>query len=269
MADTTSHTDAATGFERAVERSLSELQASLTAAVEALPTYPRKAPELARALGLERNVAWKLFRLMNERDVFAAAKFVPGSASMAAFVTSASAAGVPEEISRRVGEAARAYESVVRMHAGDRASADIMLGPRTGDAGGGELALRRAAFRANSLLAGVQAEAQLQTFLFAPSEKGGGVIHGVSLNGFVNLRRMRPGAPIVIGRSMATDDQGNLLKPEVDGSIDGPLPHGEYVPLLKDFCSSPPPRFRQVKGDRGFVDNELEDGPVGKTGATT
>jgi hypothetical protein len=80
---------------------------------------------------------------------------------------------------------------------------------------------------------------------------------------------MRPGAPITIGRSMATDDRGNIIKPEIDGSIDGPLPAGEYVPLLKDFCSTPLPRFRQVNGDRGFVDNELEDGPVGKTGAIT
>jgi hypothetical protein len=276
MPETTSQPDRGEVlFEAALEGALSNLQATLTATVEALPEHPRKAPDLARALGLERNIAWKLFRLINERDVFAAARFVPGPASIAAFVTAGEAAGLPAPLLTRVTEAAQAYQEVVRRHAGDRVSADIMLVAKGGDSAGSGSAggeLRRGAFRAASYLAGVQAEAQLQAFIFAPAEGGAGeagVFHGVSLNGFVNLRRMRPGAPVVIGRAMATDDRGNLLKPVNDGSIDGPLPEGEYVPLLKGFCSTPRPRFRQVQGDKGFIENELEEGPVGKTGAIT
>jgi hypothetical protein len=67
---------------------------------------------------------------------------------------------------------------------------------------------------------------------------------------------------------MATDDRGVIIKPFKDEPID-PQADDDYVPLLRDFCSSPPPRFRRVQGERGFVENELVEGPVGKTGATT
>jgi hypothetical protein len=257
----------ATAFESDVHQALSALQAALGAAVEALPEYPRRAPDLVRQLGLERNLAWKLFRLVNERDVFVAARFVPGPASIESFIAAAAGAGVGAALLEKVSQAAADYAGVVRLHAGDRASADIMLGVRTGEAG--ELALRRNAFRSMSYLAGVQAEAQLQTFIFAPSPGEIDKIDGVSLNGFVGLTRVRPDAPVVIGRAMVTNDDGTVIKAARDEAIDGPLGDGEYVPLLRDFCSTPLPRFRQVPGERGFVENELEEGPVGKTGAIT
>ncbi len=256
--------DGATGFESDVERALTELQAALHGAVELLGEYPRKSTELARALGLERNVAWKLYRLIHERDIFAAARFVPGAASMATFVSGAAGAGVPESALDRVREAAETYERVVRTHAGDRASADIMLGAKAGE--GGEVALRRSAFRSMSFLAGVQAMAQVQTFILAPSTDGK-AIDGVSVNGFVDLTRVRPDAPVVIGKAMATDHDGRVVGSLREEPVDGPLAEGECVPLLKEFCSTPLPRFRRNPGERGFVENELAEGPVGRMGA--
>ena len=257
----------ATAFESDIRQSLSAVQAAVSAAVESLPEYPRRAPELARQLGLERNIAWKLFRLINERDVFAAARFVPGPASIAAFVTAAAGAGVPHGVLDKVTEAAGSYSKVVQVHAGDRVSADIMLGGKAGEAG--ELALRRSAFRSMSFLAGAQAEAHVKTFLMAPAGDGSENLDGASLTGFVDLRRMRADAPVVIGRPMATDDEGKVLKAANGNTIDGPLPAGECVPLLRDFCSQPLPRFRLVQGEWGFVETELVEGPVGKTGAIT
>jgi hypothetical protein len=252
-------------FETDVQNALSALQSALGAAVEALPEYPRKAPDLTRLLGLERNVAWKLHRLIHERDVFAAARFVPGAGSIAAFVAGAAGAGVPGDLLERVSETSAKYDAVVRFHAGDRAAADVMLGSRSGEAA--ELVLRRSAFRSMSFLAGVQARAQLQVFILAPSEKNGQQLDGVSLNGFVDLTRMRSEAPVVIGRAMATDRGGGMLPATEELPIDGPLPEGEHVPLLREFCSTPLPRFVHGPGERGFTENELVSGPVGKTGA--
>src|SRR5262245_56898508 len=116
-----------TPFENDVRESLVALRGSLSAVVEALPEYPRRAPDLVRILGLERNLAWKLFRLIHERDVFVAARFVPGAASIEAFVAAARGTGVPGALLEGVRHAAAHHEKVVRMHAGDRASADIML----------------------------------------------------------------------------------------------------------------------------------------------
>jgi hypothetical protein len=143
-----------------------------------------------------------------------------------------------------------------------------MLGGRAGEAG--ELSLRRSAFRSASFLAGVQAQVQVQTFLFAPTREDPDRFDGVSINGFVELTRVRPDAPVVIGRAMATDPSGCVIKPFKDEPIDAPAPGDDNpVPLLHDFCSSPVPRFRRHAGERGFVENELAEGPVGRTGAAT
>jgi hypothetical protein len=104
--------------------------------------------------------------------------------------------------------------------------------------------------------------------MFAPTAADPAVVDGVSLNGFIELRRMRPDAPVVIGRAMATDDHGTIIS-SPDRPVDGPLAPSEFVPLLMEFCSAPLPRFRQVQGERGFVENELVEGPIGKTGAIT
>jgi hypothetical protein len=141
-----------------------------------------------------------------------------------------------------------------------------MLGAKAGE--GGELALRRAAFRSMSFLAGVQARAQVQTFIMAPSADGTSV-DGVSVHGFVDLTRVRPDAPVVIGAARATDQEGRPVTVRGEEPVDGPLAEGELMPLLKEFCSVPLPRFRRNPGERGFVENELVEGPVGRTGAIT
>jgi hypothetical protein len=264
---TTSGTPLETAFESDLHQSLMALQSALAMAVEALAEYPRKAPDLARLLGLERNLAWKLFRLIHERDVFVAARFVPGAASIEAFVEAARKSGVAAPLLEDVTTAAQKYADVVRRHAGDRVSADIMLGVKTGE--GAEVALRRAAFRSMSYVAGVQARAQLQTFICAPAAGSADRLDGVSLKGFVELTRMRPDAPVVIGKAVSTDDQGTIIKPAKDEPIDGPLPEGEFVPLIREFCSTPLPKFRRVPGEHGFVEDELVEGPVGRTGAIT
>lgn len=254
-------------FESDVQRALSNLQEAIASVCEALPTYPRRAADLSRIVGLERNAAWKVFRLVNERDVFVAARFVPGESSINAFLTGAGAAGVAPDLLERVREAADGYQQVVRLHAGDRASAEIMLGDRSGEAG--ELGLRRSAFRSMSYMAGVRAQAQLQTFIFAPNDRDADMFDGVSLNGFVDIERVRHDAPVVVGRAMATDDEGRPLQPGLDEPIDPPSEDNAIVPLLTEFCSIPTPRFRRVRAERGFVENELAAGPVGRTGATT
>lgn len=267
MQETAGKADASRAFEEDLRTSLVALRGAIGAVVEALPSYPRRAPDLARELGLERNLAWKMFRLVNQPDALEAARFVPGAASIDTFLDAAVRRGVREELAARVRESASRHAEVVRLHAGDRASADIMLGSRGGDSG--ELALRRAAFRAASYVAGVQAQTHLQTFILAPSATDPNVMDGVGMKGLVELRRMRPDAPVVIGKSMATDDAGNVLsRPETE-PVDGPLPAGRHVALLEEFCSRPLPVFRRVPGEWGFVEDELVEGPVGKTGSIT
>jgi hypothetical protein len=255
-------------FDDAVREAVSLAQSASTALLEALPSYPRTSQELAKQLDVDKNLAWKVLRLVQERDGLAAGRFVLGTQALGILMRAAAAQGVPSGVIDRLREAGAAFERVVRTHAGDRQSMDMMLSG-AGDTPdeSTEMGLRRAAFRSMSYFAGVQARTQLQAFVIGPSASEGRV-DGVSLRALVDLRRVRAGAPVVVGRSVCTDDGGVVLPPGGLETLDDGVRPGE-MPLISGFCSKPLPRFRRVMGERGFLEDVLDEGPVGNTAAIT
>jgi hypothetical protein len=256
------------GFEDAVRRAVSHVQAATAALLEALPGAPRAAPELASSLSVDKNLAWKVFRLVRERDRLAGGRFVLGPQAMGILLRAAEDRGGPADLITDLRDASAEFEDVVRTHAGDRASFEMMLsaaGPEPDEST--EIALRRAAFRASGYFVGVQARAQVQTFIAAPSANRD-MVDGASLRSLVDLRRIRAGAPVVIGRAACTDSGGVFLHPGGVETLDDSVSPGE-MPLIPEFCTSPLPEFRRVLGERGFVEDTLGEGPVGSTGAIT
>jgi hypothetical protein len=256
------------GFEDAVRRAVSVVQGATAALLESLPAAPRAAPELATSLGVDKNLAWKVFRLVRERDRLAGGRFVLGPQAMGILLRAAQERGAPAELVEDLHSASAEFEDVVRTHAGDRASFEMLLsaaGPEPDEST--EIALRRAAFRASGYFVGVQARAQVQTFIAAPSTSGD-MVDGVSLRSLVDLRRIRAGAPVVIGRAACTDSGGVFLHPGGVETLDDSVQPGE-MPLIPEFCTSPLPEFHRVRGERGFVEDTLGEGPVGSTGAIT
>lgn len=219
-------------------------------------------------LAVDKNLAWKVFRLMRERDRFAGGRFVLGPQAMGIFIKAAAQRGAAGGLIDDLREAAAEFEEVIRVHAGDRASFEMMLSAAGAEPDEStEIALRRAAFRSNGYFVGVQARAQVQTFIAAPSADGR-MVDGVSLRSLIDLRRLRAAAPVVIGRAMCTDAGGVLLHPGGVETLDDAIRPGD-MPLIREFCSQPLPAFRRVMGERGFVEDLLGVGPVGDTGATT
>lgn len=282
----------ATDFETDAATSLAGMQRSLRQLVDALPQPPSTATGLERALGVDRNLAWKVHRLVTTSEPAAIAGLVPGRAAMQLVVDAARRLNVPGSVLDGILDAEARYREMIRRHAGDRASAALMLGASaaadgtsvgsggagsaTGGVGSGagvqtgtDLGLRRAAFRAMSFLAGVRVGTQLSTFLVAPGSDAERV-DVVSIKGFYDIERIRAGAPFVMtrpraavgGAAYATMMQYTGIEPVgASGATD--------VPLVPAFCSHPTPRFKALAGDEGFVEDHLEDRPVGKTGACT
>jgi hypothetical protein len=223
-------------------------------------------------LNIDKKLGWRVFKLVQGSDLFTAAQHVPGTAGVRIFLQAANERGVPTRLTESVARAVKEFDRLIEVHAGDRASLEMMMsgyakrGRRQGD-----LMHRKAAFRANSYLWGVQAKTHLKADFLHPSDAPGR-FDIASVRGFVGFRRIRADVPWVIARARCTDDSGKLRNGFVREPLEPPedvsVPTGG-VPLLRRFCTKPLPEIRRVDGPHGFVEDELVEGPVGDTAAIT
>jgi hypothetical protein len=257
-------------FEVQAREVLRRVRNAFAEVIEALPAHISRAHELQKALDIDKKLGWRVFKLVQGTDPFTAAQHVPGAAGVRIFLKAAADRGVPTRLTDSAARAAKEFDRLIEVHAGDRASLEMMMsgfakrGRRQGD-----LAQRRSAFRANSYLWGVQAKTHLKADFLHPS--GTSTEFDIaSVRGFVGFRRIRADVPWVIARARCTDDDGRLrpsfVREPLEPAEDPDAPAAN-VPLLREFCTKPLPEIRRVDGPHGFVEDELVEGPVGNTAA--
>lgn len=259
-------------FELQAERVLSRLRDSFAQIVDSLTLSTGQPSELQKVLGIDKTLGWKILKVAHGDDVFLAVQHVPGPAAIRTFLKAAAARSTPSALVESATSALADFEALIDRHAGDRASLETMAaGFAKRGRGTAELPHRKAAVRANAHIWGVHAATQFKADFVLPGTEPGR-IDIASLRGFVGLRRMRPNVTWVVSRARCADDDGQVRKPFVLTPIDPPEEagaDGAPVPLLRDFCSRPLPRFRRVTSPDGFLEDELVEGPVGNTGAVT
>jgi hypothetical protein len=272
VADTSITNRSTVPFEEHARRALLRVRGAFAEIIDALPGHITRPHELAKCLSIDMKLAWKVARVAHGSDPFMAVQHIPGTAAIEAFRKAVASQNVPAARIAALETAVGEFERLIDVHAGDRATLEMMLlsyaseGRRRAD-----LAHRKAAFLANSYLWGIQARTQLKVdFLYPAAEKGR--LDIATLRGFVGLRRIRPNVPWVVARARVANDRGTVLNPRarepLDPALDGPE-GSAGAPLLREFCSQPLPRFRRVGGSHGFLEDELVEGEVGKTGAVT
>ena len=137
---------------RAVQAALVDLLAGAGLA-GARPT------KVGRELGLDKTLAWKVVRFMEDEDLAGAARHMPGSGGVEIVLKAVRKKGVDLEQIEAVRRTDRDLRSFMEQHAGDRRSFEAML------ASGGrderiESEERRAFYRAGSAIWGVRARVQ-------------------------------------------------------------------------------------------------------------
>ena len=222
----------------------------------------RDGPPTCRDRWARTDAAWKVFRRWSTSDVFVATLCSRESSDQRVLAGTRAAGVAPGPAGSDPWKRPTGINRVVRLHAGDRASAEIMLGDRAGRQG--ELGLRRT-FRSMSYAAGVRAQAQLQTFIFALERSGRRHVRRRIAQRFRGHRarasRCAGGCWTRWPRTMRGDRCSR-------GWTSRSIPErGQRDRSAVDRVLLDPDAAVQARaGGARFVENRLAAGPVGRTG---
>jgi hypothetical protein len=233
-----------------------------------------RAVDVAKRLNLDRSLAWKVWQVGQGTGPCPSPAHIPGKAAFGRFLEAASAVGVASVNIEAAREAYARLERLTVEHAGNRAAAGSMLGTLTDEGRVRmETAIRRDGFRAAAHFLGVQALALLQIDVLLPNPAPGCLPDVIRLRGMMGLRRHRAGVPWVVARTTLMHREGPvsaLTRAPLAGEAQGvaaALSAGAPPALLAPFCSSPLPEVERRVINGVTVEDELQPGVVGQTGA--
>lgn len=258
---------ATTDFADAVSIAVEQLREALLRLLDTFPDV-RKAADVARVLGLERSLAWKLWRTSRAANPLDAVPFLVSLEGYTKLIDAARQRQAPKTLCENVRAAAEKLTEATRKHAGDRTSLEIMAARNAEpSAESRAVARRKATFMGNSEIFGVQAQAQYVARFIAQTHEADH-FDAVRVQGLVGLRRMRPNARWSIRRTKKIGQDGTPAHEMIP--IDPrPAQMGIPAPVLLDFSSSPLPEFSIGAYDEHFVDTQICKGQIGRLGEST
>ncbi len=252
-----------------VEESRSALQAVRRALIdlyEAIGANPETPQDVARKYNINRNLTWKLSRVIGAQDPFAALNHLPGQPGIELAIGAFEKAGAPTAAVGNLRTAMNSLFEVVREHAGDREHLELTLESmglfeRDASAESG----RELAFRGNSSVWGVQARTRVAATLLAPGAQAGTLDYAM-VSGLVGFRRLRPSVQWRLYRAQQHNDKGGALPgapslEEIEAKRPGDLPL-----LLREFCSPNMPTLLASEGPEGR-EISLPGGQIGNRAA--
>ncbi len=256
-------------FEKEAESVLGTLQQALANVIAHVPDEITKPVDLQRSLNLDMKLCWKTFKVASATGPLAVGPHVPGTSAMKSFLKAAAKRGVPDAVIGCASDAAASFEKLVANHAGDRTTFESMASALAKSEYGEQIDLqhRRAAFRANGHIWGVQAKTRFRCdFLRTASDTT--KLDLVSVEGYVQLRQLRGDAAMTLSVTHAGEgDEAPKPMPIEPLDPDGPISAGKH--LIREFCSQPLPEIRTIKLGGGYVLAELVGLGVGNRAAMT
>ena len=261
----------AMSFEAAATEVGCQLQEAINALLNELPDAgpAPTGPELSAALGIDINLAWKLLIISRPGASLAGLLRMPGEGALRILLNAAKHRGVSAATLEQIRDSFASFDQLIDKHAGSRAALASLLSHVDGGPQRIDVATRRAAFRANSSMLGVQAAVQLTTYVLWPETIDGERSSALAiLRGLGGFRRLRSDVSWIIGRGRRTDSRGRPygqpfpqpLDPETAGLHGG-------VPLVKSFSSADLPPVQRTFSADGIAIDRIVAGPVGLKGS--
>jgi hypothetical protein len=208
-----------------------------------------------------------VYRLATSDDPIQEAEAVPGPMAVRRVIEAARAQGVAEDRLEQVMSAVLVFDRLVQAHADGRKTFNSMIASLSEGAEDAiDLQTRRAAFRANSQVWGLQARACLWSTTYFPG-RNSEFMGALSLRGPIGVRRLRVNAPYIVSGYVAFEKSSDASQPEPLGSA--PDANSPDPRLLVPFCTRPLPQISSSHTSDQFVLTEMPPGPVGNAGAAT
>ncbi len=257
-------------FESHAHAVLLRIRAALAELLTAVAADPLRPQDVARRFNLNKNLTWKISKIIRETDPALIVQYIPGKAGVTILLDSMKKAGAPIAAIIAVREAVEEFEKMREMHAGDRETLEAMIGGLAAgrDALQHQESQRRLSFRGNSAIWGVQARVQICVNILSPSSDPD-FVDLAWISGLVDFRRLRRDTVWSIASTRKVDDDGKPLPLGNLESLDPRFSAHDAIPLLKDFCSDPPPELQLNVGADKLMRYDLIEGPLGNTAATT
>lgn len=257
-------------FENHVVSVLGRLRAAFTELFQSVGADAARPQIVARDFGLNRTMTWKISKVICDPDAASVVANLPGRAGLNILLDSFKKSGAPVAAIKEVRDALEAFDAMQEIHAGDRDTLEAMLGAMSNgpDAQQQHENQRKAAFRANSAIWGVQARIQICINMIAPSDDPD-FVELVWISGLVDFRRLRREAVWAVASTRLVDDQGKAVPTGNLESLDPAYSGNGHAPLMGDYCADPMPELRLNSGADGIMRYELVEGPIGNTASTT
>lgn len=249
-------------------RALRRAMASTLSAALCDPSYPA---EVARALGLDKSLAWKACRIVTDNDPAKIAERLPGRQGVRQLVKALAARGADAEQLRDLENAVQRLRNVTSQHADDKDALAAMLNSVADSDIDRSESLRKMSFGGNSAIWGVRAAVQISLHFIAPAANPTrpGMLDLALVGGLVDFQRTRhnvPWAASTIRRIRGEDElpSGGSHCEAIDreGLTNG-------VPLMRRFCSANIPQLSPVQLATGAVRLTMEPGEIGRSGMAT
>lgn len=247
---------------RAVVRTVRTAFSELLLAVGA---NPRDGQSIRKECGLNKNLAWKISKIIQEDDPSVALEHMPGGQGITIFLQAAERAGAGPLLLQAARDAVDGYDDLIRTHSGDRATLEVM---------GTELSpvarqqkdeyYRKLLFQAESYVWGAQARVLVKIAVVGPGRTPQ-LLDCAALSGLIDFRRLRSDVSWVVAARRAMVDDGYTPATTHSVPMDPLCEAADQAPLMTEFCSKPLPTLKPVANPTG-TSFELVGGPIGNTG---
>ena len=249
-------------FEDHYKDSVYRLRGALIEAYQAVGADSEAPREAARTLQIDKNLTWKLGRIINEEAIERVAASIPGANAVQKVVKAFEKAGVNAQLIDSVRDAFSEFDHMVEIHTGDREALDLLLDSMALSGNDQLVKSRKLAFKGNSGIWGAQSRVRLHTSIIAPSSDDPSQLDYAQIGGYTDLQRLRPNGAWPLFRMRYFNDDGSTPSNCMSSLIDDFEKNAPH--LLHQFGMGVNPAVETKDISSGLV-YELCSGPVGKT----
>ncbi len=250
-------------FEEHYANTVRRLRGSLIEAYQQVGADSESPREAARTLGIDKNLTWKLGRIINEDHIERVAASIPGASAVQKVIDAFKNSGLNPELIQRLENAFNEFDHMVEIHTGDREALGLLLDSMAFSGSDRLVKSRKLAFKGNSGIWGAQSRVRINTSFIAPNRKNPDLLDYAQVGGYMDLQRLRVNGAWPMFRLRYFNDDGSAIDPAMGSLIDDFNPETPH--LLDQFTSGQTPRLETKEIASGLV-YELAGGPVGKTG---